>query len=33
LGIVTGDLLYLVAFVLVMGALGYLVARRALRPE
>jgi ABC-2 type transport system permease protein len=33
LGVVVGDLIYLAAFVLVMGALGYLVARRALRPE
>jgi ABC-2 type transport system permease protein len=33
LGTVVGDLAYLVGFVIVMGALGYLVARRALRPE
>ena len=33
LGTVAGDLVYLVVFVTVMAALGYLVARRALRPE
>lgn len=33
LGTVEGDLLYLVGFVVIMAALGYLVARRALRPE
>jgi ABC-type multidrug transport system permease subunit len=33
LGTVVGDLLYLVGFVIIMAALGYLVARRALRPE
>ena len=33
LGAVSGDLLYLAGFVIVMAALGLLVARRALKPE
>jgi ABC-2 type transport system permease protein len=33
LGTVTGDMLYLIVFAIAMAAFGYLVARRALRPE